>query len=603
MEEIPQTSIGQLKFLLRKIHFKPWYIAVPITFGLFAAAFEGVGMGLLIPILTGFLDQNFTFLLETPVLGSIVKKLPESILTNDRLLFLILFSAFMTAYILRSSLRFLSVFSMAHFSERLVHHLRKSLFVRYLTFGKLFFDTTNVGHHSAVFMEFARKSLQPLISLDKFLNALFALVAYLVVMVTISWRLTLIALPLFLMLHLVVKFLVVRLRKLSHATSLRGSELNRKSIEILSTIPLVKANRTEREEMERFKEISDQKAQLDFRGSVFLYVVQPIQEIVTLIVASAIFFGAIYVLGRDQIASAPAIIVYFYTVINATSKFGTVSGYRGIIAHAAGQLEAVVEVFNDEGKFFVKDGTEELKEITTGIECKDLTFSYTDRSVLEHVSFEIEKGKMTAIVGPSGAGKSTIINLLMRFYDCPPGTLFIDGKDIRSYTLDSYLEHVGIVSQETLLLHDTLRHNILYGLSDVSEDQLQDALKRSQLSGFIEKLPDGLNTIIGDRGVKLSGGEKQRISIARALLKGPEILILDEATSSLDSQTEKQIQAAIDEAVSGRTAIVIAHRLSTIKHADKIITMKDGQLAEEGTLDELLEKKGVFYGLWQEQKF
>ncbi len=597
------TTPGKIIYLLRKIHVRPIHVIIPILFAMLAATFEGAGMGLLIPILNGFLEKSFSFVRDVPVLGSLFQMLPESVRGNDRLLFGILLGGFILLYVLKSLLRLLSVITMSYFSERTIHHLRKALFTRYLTFGKLFFDTTNIGHHSVVLLEFTKLAMQPLAGIDKFVNALFALSAYLVVMLLISWKLTLVALPLFFLLHVAVRTFMTRLRNLSHATSERGLELNKKSIEILSTMPLVKSYCTERQEQGRYTEISDQKARLNFRAQMILAAIQPFQEIVTVLVVAAIFVGALYVFGREDIASAPALIVYFYVAVNATSKLGMVSGFRGTLAMSAGPLDSVLAVFDDDGKFFVRGGSEEFQGIRDAIECRNLTFSYTDRDVLKDVSFTLQKGKMTAIVGPSGAGKSTLINLFMRFYDCPPDAIFIDGQDIRSFTLDSYLADVAIVSQETLLLHDSLRNNILYGLSGVSEERLQDVVRRARLSDFIAKLPQGLSTLIGDRGVKLSGGEKQRVSIARALLKGAEILILDEATSSLDSQTEKLIQEAIDEAVTGRTSIVIAHRLSTIRHADKIVVLKDGQLAEEGGLEELLARKGVFFQLWEEQKF
>ena len=295
---------------------------------------------------------------------------------------------------------------------------------------------------------------------------------------------------------------------------------------------------------------------------------------------------------------------YFYIILNASHKFGTISGFRGSIAACVGPLDEVMEIFSDEGKHYVRNGDENFGGLKENIEFKNLTFSYADeREVLKNVSFEVRKGKMTAIVGPTGSGKSTLINLIMRYYDCEPGSITVDGTDVREFTLDSFLRHVALVSQETLLLHDSLKNNITYGLSEVSEEALNEAVERARLSELVSLLPEGLNTLIGDRGVKLSGGEKQRVSIARALLKGSEILILDEATSSLDSKTEKLIQEAIDEAITDRTAIVIAHRLSTIQHADSILVLEDGKIKEQGTLDELLAKKGAFYGLWEEQKF
>ena len=603
MSPPPRSTIGKILYLLRRIHIRPIHIVIPVLLALFAAVFEGMGMGLLIPILSGFLQKSFAFIDSVPVLGTILRMLPASFLANDRFIFGILLCGFIGVYVLKNLLRFLSVISMAYFAERAVHHHRKALFAKYLGFGKLFFDTTNVGHHAMVLQEFSRHALYPLTSLDKFINSLFALVVYLVVMLMISWKLTFVVLPLFVILHVVIRTMILRIKRRSYAIVDRGSALNKKSVEILSTMPLVKAYRTEQWEQRRYTEISDAKARLDFQLNALLASILPLQEIITVLVAAVVFLGTLFLFGRDAIASESALLVYFYIIVNATSKFGTLSGYRGSLASVTGPLDAVLAVFDEEGKFCVRGGKENFPGIQHGIECRGLTFSYTDRDVLKHVSFIIRKGQMTAIVGPTGSGKSTLISLLMRYYDCPSGTIFLDGRDIRSFTLDSYLAHTAVVSQETLLLHDSLRNNILYGLRDVSEEALQDVVRRARLKDFVALLPGGLETLIGDRGVKLSGGEKQRVSIARALLKGADILILDEATSSLDSQTEKLIQEAIDEAIAGRTAIVIAHRLSTIRHANHIVVIVEGEVTEEGTLAELLERKGVFFQLWEEQKF
>jgi len=598
------SNVGKIMFLLKGINIHPLYLLIPITLSLASAAFEGAGMGLLIPILNGFFEQSFAFVTETPYLKDIIAIFPDSVIADDRQIFGVLLAGFVIIYILKNILRYLAVVSIGFFSERSLHHLRKVVFAKYVSFGKLFFDTTNVGHHSTLLLEFTRQALNPLLSVDRYINSVFSLLVYFTIMMMISWKLTLVALPLFVILHFAVQFMVFAIRNHSRSIAIRGSELGKKSVEILSTIPLVKSYRTEREEQERYTHISNKKAELDFRVRCLQNLILPIQEVITMFFAASIFVGALYIFGREQIASASALVVYFYIVMNASSKFGTISGFRGNLAAASGALEEVLDIFDEKGKFFVTGGDTEFKSLSDSIECKNLTFSYgSDRTVLNNVSFTVRKGKMTAIVGPTGSGKSTIINLFMRYYDCPSNSILVDGTDVRDFTLDSYLHQTALVSQETLLLHDTLANNITYGLKDVSQKDLEEAIERARLAEFVSKLPEGLDTLIGDRGVKLSGGEKQRVSIARALLKGAEILILDEATSSLDSRTERLIQEAIDDAIKDRTAVVIAHRLSTIQHADSIVVLEDGKVSEQGKLDDLLERKGAFYALWEEQKF
>ncbi|WP_240048324.1 ABCB family ABC transporter ATP-binding protein/permease [Crenalkalicoccus roseus] len=233
---------------------------------------------------------------------------------------------------------------------------------------------------------------------------------------------------------------------------------------------------------------------------------------------------------------------------------------------------------------------------------EDVRFGYRpDRPILKGVSFRVPPGRMLAIVGPTGAGKSTISRLLFRFYDATGGRILVDGQDIRGVTQRSLRAAIGVVPQDTVLFNDTIRYNIAYGRPGASEEEIVRAAKLAQVHDFVMRLPEGYRTMVGERGLKLSGGEKQRVAIARTILKDPRILILDEATSALDTRTEQEIQAALREVSAHRTTIVIAHRLSTVVEADEILVLQDGEVAERGTHAELLARDGLYAGMWRRQ--
>jgi ABC-type transport system involved in Fe-S cluster assembly fused permease/ATPase subunit len=233
---------------------------------------------------------------------------------------------------------------------------------------------------------------------------------------------------------------------------------------------------------------------------------------------------------------------------------------------------------------------------------EDVRFGYRpDRPILKGVSFRVPPGRMLAIVGPTGAGKSTISRLLFRFYDATGGRILVDGQDIRGVTQRSLRAAIGVVPQDTVLFNDTIRYNIAYGRPDAGEEEIVRAAKLAQVHDFVLRLPEGYRTMVGERGLKLSGGEKQRVAIARTILKDPRILILDEATSALDTRTEQEIQAALREVSAHRTTIVIAHRLSTVVEADEILVLQDGEVAERGTHAELLARDGLYAGMWRRQ--
>jgi ABC-type transport system involved in Fe-S cluster assembly fused permease/ATPase subunit len=273
------------------------------------------------------------------------------------------------------------------------------------------------------------------------------------------------------------------------------------------------------------------------------------------------------------------------------------------IRQAVTDIEQMFDLLDMKQEVTDKPDAQPLAVSNCVVRFEDVHFSYdANRQILKGVSFEVPAGKTVAIVGPSGAGKSTISRLLFRFYDVQAGRVTIDGQDLRDVSQESLRAAIGMVPQDTVLFNDTIAYNIRYGRPGASMEEVKRAAEQAQIAGFIERLPGGYNSMVGERGLKLSGGEKQRVAIARTILKAPPLLILDEATSALDTQTEQSIQAALDVVSRDRTTIVIAHRLSTVINADQILVLRDGTVAERGTHAELLAQNGLYAAMWMRQR-
>jgi ATP-binding cassette subfamily B protein len=266
-------------------------------------------------------------------------------------------------------------------------------------------------------------------------------------------------------------------------------------------------------------------------------------------------------------------------------------------------IETMFALLHEPAEIIDRPGAKALDVKTGAIKFDHVSFAYDpERPILKDVSFEVPAGKMVAIVGPSGAGKSTISRILFRFYEITGGKVTIDGQNIADVTQSSLRAAIGMVPQDTVLFNDTIEYNIRYGKPDATEAQVREAALNAQIDRFIMTLPQGYDALVGERGLKLSGGEKQRVAIARTILKAPPILILDEATSALDSHTEKDIQDALERIARGRTSLVIAHRLTTVVQADNILVLDQGEIVEQGTHLELLAKGGLYASLWTRQR-
>lgn len=380
------------------------------------------------------------------------------------------------------------------------------------------------------------------------------------------------------------------------------SQANTRAIDALLNYETVKYFGCEEYEYRRYDENLGRWVKAAIRNQVSLNLLNMGQAvIITLGVTSLLWMSAAGVVDQRLSVGDVVLVSAYLTQLYAPLNFlGFV--YREI-RHALTDMERMFSLLEQNQEVKDAPSAHVLESGVFHVAFQNVGFAYDERRpVIRNLSFEIPAGHTLAVVGPSGAGKSTLARLLYRFYDVEQGAICIDGTDIRNFTQDSLRRHIGIVPQDTVLFNDTIYHNIAYAKPDATRDEVLNAAKSARIHQFIEQLPDGYDTIVGERGLKLSGGEKQRVAIARTLLKNPPILILDEATSALDTPTERAIQEQLKLIAVERTTLIIAHRLSTVVDADQIIVLDGGEVVEQGTHLSLLQKQGVYAAMWALQQ-
>ncbi len=600
------SNFIRLQEFLKRLEVRPIHLVSPSLLALAATLFEGISIGLLIPTLKGLIDKDFSFTKQLPVLKSIFEILPQTLIQHNFAIFCLIVGFIFTAAVMKNILQYLSSLSISFQVKRLASNLRKLVYERYLSFGKLYFDQHNVGHLYQILTGYTDQVALRIQMIHNSLFQFFTLFVYFFIMFAVSWQLTLFAIILLPVLYLSVGWIIQKIMHTSKSYAYSYSELGKKIANVLTCIPLIKAYTNEKKEKQWFDQTNDLVESLEFSISKKELLVNPMQEVIMLLVFLVLVAAMAFLLIRRQVGNIAGFLVFFFVLRRSMMVFGFYNRFQVSLAAVRGPILEIMGVLDDHEKYFVPDGQKEFTGLRRAIEFHHLNFSYPNGiQVLRDVTFSIEKGKMTAIVGSSGSGKTTLVHLIMRFYDSLPGSLKIDGVDIRDFSVASLRSKIAFVSQDPLLVNAPLRFNLTYGLNGrpVTEEEMMDILERARLYDFVKHLPLGLETEVGDRGIQLSGGEKQRVAIARAMLHNPEILLLDEATSALDTRTEQLIQEAIDELIKDKTGIVVAHRLSTIQHADKIIVIENGHLVEEGLLEQVLSSKGKFYEYWEAQKF
>lgn len=429
----------------------------------------------------------------------------------------------------------------------------------------------------------------------------FLIIGYCIMMVNISWELTVFSILYLPVVGVLIGGIVKRLRHPAKRGQQRMGDMVSVMEESLSGVKAIKSYNAFGYISEKFRSINAEMSNLLLSMARKQQLASPMSEFlgITAISIVLIFGGSLVTSGAMSAAGFVAYIAAFSQLTRPLRAF--IDQFANINQGIAAG-ERIFSIIDAKSEVEDKSNAVELEEFRDKIELKGVGFSYDgQRKVLNDISLVVRKGETVALVGPSGGGKSTLSELVPRFYDPAEGEIMIDSKPLKDYTQESVREHMGIVSQDTILFNDTIRNNIAMGRADATDEQIIAAAKVANAHDFIMQTEEGYNTNIGDRGMKLSGGQRQRLSIARAVLKNPEILILDEATSALDTESEKLVQEALTSLLEGRTSIVIAHRLSTIHNADRIIVIDQGHIAEQGTHAELLALGGIYAKLIEMQ--
>lgn len=498
---------------------------------------------------------------------------------------------------------YLSTYLMARIGQSSVLKLRQDLYNHLLAQSATFFERHRTNYlvsrlvTSAAAIETAvtstvRDMLRESITLIAFLSAAFFY----------SWRLTLISLTIAPVIAILTAKFGRALRNLARESFEGSKELTDTAQEALANQGIVKAYSAEKRESDRFTDVAKRIVRANLRSASIAGASPPTIEMIgILFVVLMLFFGQREIMAGNM--NTAQFLNFLFVLFRSYDPMRKLSRLQNSMEQALAAAHHVWEVMDEHAAIQEKPGAGELPTLAKEIELRNVSFGYANesRSVLREVSLKIPAGTMVALVGESGGGKSTLTKLLPRFHDPSSGAVLWDGMDLRDTTISSLRKQIALVTQETVLFNDTVRHNIAYGKPEASDREIEEAALIAFAHDFIRELPEGYDTIVGERGIFLSGGQRQRLAIARAILVNAPVLILDEATSALDAESERLVQRAINNLVRDRTTLVIAHRLSTVRRADKIVVMEAGRIIETGTHSELLARGGQYKKLYELQ--
>ena len=569
---------------------------------------NGISPTALIPVLDNIVSgSQVTIPSHVQVPGFIVA-LVDGInsLPQMKLVIILLIGALLYFFI-RNLFNFLQIYLMNDLSQRIVKDIKDIVYKKLLSLSMRFYSNNptaklmaRITYDATIVRDSISTGLLDLIQrpLEIICYFVVAIGVVLIFGIPISFILT--SIILFPCILLPAVFISKKLRKITTRSQEKMGDINTILFEIITGMRIVKAFSMQKYEHEKFKEQNNVFYKLAMKIVKRINIISPINEF-----TSSIYLVVVLYLAYVQIQAGNltwGTFAGFLTPILLMLKpLKRLSKVYATIQQALSAANRIFDILDTEEQIKEKENAIILPVIENDITLENVFFKYTEDYVLDNINLNVKKGEIVAIVGPSGSGKTTLVNLIPRFYDPLKGAAKIDGVDLREATLKSIRDQIGIVTQEMLLFNDTITANITYGTENYAKEEIIKAAKIANAHDFIMKMPHGYDTVVGERGFRISGGERQRLAIARAIFKNPAILIFDEATSQLDTESERYVQEAIDRLMEGRTVFVIAHRLSTIKHATKIVVLDGSKIVDIGTHNELMQKGGLYKKLYDMQ--
>ncbi|MGM3308135.1 heterocyst formation ABC transporter subunit HepA [Anabaena sp. WFMT] len=581
--------------ILREFKHFRLVASLAIIFSALAASFEGFGLGFLLIFL-----QSLTTPGSEPVKTGIgwfdIFILGINASATERLYRVSALIIITTC--MRASFNYMGQICIQFSEINLVDNLRKRIFEQLAAQSLSYFGKKSSGELINTLTNEMERIRQIFGGMAFLVARGLTLIVYSVSLFVLSWQLSIVSVLLFSLLAVGLSTLNKQIRERSFAITKANDNFTSRSLEFIEGIRTVHAFSTQEFERQRYYQAS--KKIVNTWKSVYWIslLVKPLAESLSTMILISMIIVAL-VTGLMEVSS---LLTFFFVLFRLVPMTQDLNGVIAFLSTQAGAVENIKDLLKTEDKNYFQNGHIQFHKLQRAIEIIAVNFGYEpNKLVLKDITLTIEKGQMVALVGASGGGKSTLADLLARFYDPIEGKIFIDGINLREFEIDSLRRKMAIVSQKTFIFNTSIRNNISYGALAVTETEIIEAARLANALEFIEKLPQGLDTVIGADGIQLSGGQQQRIAIARALVRNPEILILDEPTSALDSITEQVIQELLEKFTVGRTVIVIAHRLSTIAKADKVVVIEQGQIVEQGAYQELRQQRGKFWQYYQIQ--